>query len=135
GKGSIVLSLAVHVFVIIAIASITFRYPLSSLFRADRDNQATERVQFVRVQPAAAPSQSVGNGSNPKRAPRRLLNPGPLLPPSTIPVGGPPIPPPADSARAVSGTGWGSGGAPVSAAAGVEPTLPDPRIELRPNGL
>ena len=31
-KGSIVLSLVIHVFVIVAIASITFRYPLASLF-------------------------------------------------------------------------------------------------------
>jgi hypothetical protein len=87
------------------------------------------------VQPAAAPSQSVGNGSTPKRAPRRLLNPAPLLPPSTIPVGLPPIPLPTVNAGAISGTGSGSGGAPVSAATGVAPALPDPRIELRPNGL
>lgn len=134
-KGSILLSLAIHVFVIIAIASITFRYPLSSLFNVNRDNAPTERVQYVRVQPAAAPAGAVGNGAETKRTPKRTLNPAPLLPPTTIPTGLPPLPPPSVSPGAISGTPNGSGGAPSGIATGVEPALPDPRIELRPNGL
>jgi hypothetical protein len=134
-KGSIVLSLAIHVFAIIAIASITFRYPLSSLFSANRDNTPTERIQYVRVQPAAAPSGAVGNGAEAKPQPKRILNPAPLLPPSTIPTALPPIPPPTVSPGAISGTPNGTGGAPSGIATGIEPALPDPRIELRPNGL
>jgi len=64
-KGSIVLSLVIHVFVIVAIASITFRYPLSSLFTS-RDKSLIERVQYVRVAPAT-PRGAVGNGAEPKR--------------------------------------------------------------------
>jgi len=134
-KGSIVLSLAIHVFVIIAIASITFRYPLSSLFNADRDKTPTERIQYVRVQPAAAPSGAVGNGAEAKPKPKQTLKPAPLFPPSTIPTALPPLPPPSVSPGAISGTPGGTGGAPSGIATGIEPALPDPRIELRPNGL
>ena len=35
----------------------------------------------------------------------------------------------------MSGTAGGTGGAPAGVATGVEPALPDPRIELRPNSL
>jgi hypothetical protein len=133
-KKSILLSLVIHVFVIIAIASITFRYPLSALFNADRDSLPTERIQYVRVAPAAA-SQPVGNGSNTKANPKKTVKPAQLLPPSTIPTGIPPLPPPTASPGAISGTPGGTGGAPVGFATGVDPALPDPRIELRPNSL
>jgi len=131
-KGSIVLSLVIHVFVIVAIASITFRYPLSSLFTS-RDKSLIERVQYVRVAPAP-PRGAVGNGAEPKRRTLRTLSPAQLLPPSTIPTAIPPLPPPTVSPGAISGTPNGSGGAPNGMATGIEPALPDPRIELRPNG-
>ncbi len=134
-RGSILLSLGVHVFVIIAIASITFRYPLSSLFNTNRDSMPTERIRFVRVAPAAAPSQVVGNGSDTRIKPKQKLNPAPLLPPSMIPSSIPPIPPPTLTPGAISGTPNGTGGAPSGFATGIEPALPDPRIELRPNSL
>jgi hypothetical protein len=134
-RGSIILSLVVHVFVIVAIASITFRYPLSSLFNPDRDKTPVERIQYVRVAPAAAPSGAVGNGAEPKRTLKRIPTPAQLLPPSTIPSSIPPLPPPTVSPGAISGTPNGSGGAPTGIATGIEPALPDPRIELRPNGL
>jgi hypothetical protein len=136
-KRSIILSLGIHVFVIIAIASITFRYPLLSLFNTDRDTLPRERIRFVRVAPAAAaaPSQRVGNGSDTRVKPKERLNPAPLLPPSMIPTALPPLPPPTVSPGAISGTPNGTGGAPTGFATGVEPALPDPRIELRPNSL
>lgn len=136
GKGSIALSLAVHVLVILAIASITFRYPLASLFGPTRPATPAERVRYVTVRPAPAGAPgAVGNGSNARPFPRRLIAPAPLLPPSTIPIGLPPIPPPTVSSGAGSGAAPGSGGAPAGVATGIEPAIPDPRIELRPNGL
>jgi len=132
-KGSIVLSLVIHVFVIVAIASITFRYPLSSLFNSDRDKSPVDRVQYVRVMPAA-PAAAVGNGAEPKRRTLRNMTPAQLLPPSIIPTSIPPLPPPTVSPGAISGTANGSGGAPNGMATGIEPALPDPRIDLRPNG-
>ncbi|HEV8447455.1 MAG TPA: hypothetical protein VGQ44_11560 [Gemmatimonadaceae bacterium] len=134
-RGSIALSLVIHAFVIVAIASITFRYPLSSLFNSDRDKTPVERIQYVRSVPAAAPSGAVGNGAQEKRTLKRIPTPAQLLPPSTIPTSIPPLPPPTASPGAISGTPNGTGGAPNGIATGIEPALPDPRIELRPNGL
>ena len=133
-KSSIVWSLAIHVVVIIAIASITFRYPLSSLFGPSRDTMPTERIRYVRVQ-AAAPSGPVGNGSDTRQTPKRALKPAPLLAPTTIPTGIPTLPAPTASVGAISGSASGTGGAPAGFATGVEPALPDPRIEIRPNAL
>jgi hypothetical protein len=131
-KGSILTSIAVHAVVIALIASITFSYPIASFFGA-KDKTPTERIQYVQVRPrAAAP---VGNGSQDNATPpKKALKPAPLLAPSVIPTAIPPIPS-APSAGAISGTGTGAGGAPVGIATGVEPSLPDPRIELRPSML
>lgn len=132
-KASIGVSIVVHLIVIAMIMSITFRYPLSAIFGLDRDKQPTERVQYVRVQPK--PVEQVGNGSNTKEKPKKAVKPAQLLAPSVIPTAIPPIPPPSVSMGAISGTGTGSGGAPAGAATGVEPTLPDSRIDLRPSSL
>jgi hypothetical protein len=130
-RGSIAISLAVHVVVVALIASITFSYQFAS---SDKQNRpVAERVQYVAVRPKAA---EVGNGSQEKRQPpKKALAPARLLPPTTIPTALPPIPPPNVSVGAISGTGKGSGGAPVGVATGIEPAMPDPRIELRPNSL
>jgi hypothetical protein len=131
-KGSIVASVIAHVIAIALIASITFSYPIASFFSA-RDQTPTERIQYVRVQPrAAAPA---GNGSQENaKPPKKALKPAPLLAPSVIPTAIPPIPS-VPSVGAISGTGTGAGGAPAGIATGVEPALPDPRIELKPNML
>lgn len=137
-KGPVALSLAVHVVVIALIASITFRYPIAALF-TDRP-AAVERVQYVRVKPAAAaPAAAVGNGAQPKqsktRPKKQETKPAQLLAPTTIPSALPPIPPPTASAGAITGTATGTGGAPSGVATGVDPALPDPRIALKPNSL
>ncbi len=129
-KGSIALSLVVHVFVILGIASITFRYPLSLFLASQRERAATpETIRYVKVEPRrAAP---VGNGAQTtaRRLPR--LNPAPLLAPTTIPSALPPIPPPTASQGAISGTSTGTGGAPAGLATGIEPQLPDPRLDVQ----
>jgi hypothetical protein len=132
-KGSIVVSLVAHVFAIAMIASITFRYPLAAFLRAERVSVPVERVQYVSVQPRQV--TNVGNGADEKRAPRKAITPAPLLSPTAIPTALPPIPPPTVSVGAISGTGTGTGSAPVGVATGIEPALPDPRIELKPNTL
>ncbi|HEY9226260.1 MAG TPA: hypothetical protein VIP11_06420 [Gemmatimonadaceae bacterium] len=136
-KESIVFSLVFHVFAIAAIMSITFRYPLAAFFGMTKEKMPVERIQYISVQPRQR--ADVGNGASeekPKRDPKKKTeSPAQLLPPSTIPTALPPIPPPNVSVGAITGTGTGSGGAPVGAATGVELTVPDSRIELRPNGL
>lgn len=131
-KASIGVSIVVHLIVIAMVMSITFRYPLSAIFGLDKNKQPTERVQYVRVQPKV---EQVGNGSTTKEKPKKALKPAQLLAPSIIPTAIPPIPPPSVSVGAISGTAVGSGGAPAGAATGVEPTLPDSRIDLRPSSL
>jgi hypothetical protein len=131
-RTSIFVSVAVHAVVIVLIASITFTYPIGSLFN-NRDVTPTERIQYVRVQPRAV--QSVGNGSD-TRKPKKAETPAPLLAPVVTPSVLPPVPPPtAPSVGAIGGTGTGTGGAPAGVATGVEPALPDPRIELAPKNL
>jgi hypothetical protein len=132
-RAPIALSVAIHIVVIAMIASITFRYPISSLFGPRPDAEVTERIRYVETRPA--PSAPLGNGSATKEAPKRAVKPAPLLAPSVIPSELPPITPPAASVGSVSGTAGGTGGAPAGVATGVEPAMPDPRIELRPNSL
>jgi hypothetical protein len=64
-----------------------------------------------------------------------VAKPTALLAPTITPTTLPPIAPPTISVGAVAGTGAGSGAAPVGAATGLEPALPDSRIELKPNSL
>ena len=133
-KGSVAFSLVFHVIAITMIASITFRYPLAAFFGITKEKTQVEHIQYVSVQPRSS-AGPVGNGASerkPKRDPKNAA-PAPLLPPTTIPSALPPVPPPDVSSGAISGTSTGSGGAPVGAATGVELTVPDSRIELRPN--
>ena len=136
-KGSIALSVGVHVVVIALIASITFRYPIAALFSRDH-NAPTERIQYVQVRPVArgTPGATGGDGSTEKPKPKKKRPPpAPILAPTVTPTTLPPVAPPTVAPGAVTGTGTGSGGAPAGIATGVEPALPDPRIELRPNAL
>ena len=133
-KGSVAFSLVFHVIAIAMIASITFRVPLAAFFRITKEKIPVEHIQYIPLQPRAS-AGPVGNGASerkPKRDPKKTA-PAPLLPPTTIPSALPPVPPPDVSSGAISGTSTGSGGAPVGAATGVELTVPDSRIELRPN--
>jgi hypothetical protein len=132
-KSSVLVSIVVHVVVIALIASITFRYPIAALF----DNRAvtpTERIQFVHIQPK--PVVSLGNGADTRKPKKLDVKPVPLVAPITTPTELPPISPPtAPSVGAINGTGTGTGGSPAGIATGVEPALPDPRIELSPKNL
>jgi hypothetical protein len=130
-KGSAIASVAIHVVAIALIASITFRYPIASLFDS-RNAPKQVDIQYVQVRPA----QPVGNGSETtKKPPKKAKAPAPLVAPATVPTTLPPVPPPSVTAGAISGVAGGTGGAPAGIATGVEPALPDPRIELRPNTL
>ena len=138
-RGSIALSIAIHVIVIALIASITFRYPISALLGPSREQVNTERIQYVRVQPEAARGGGGGGGGVAKNTPKKTAPRPRLVAPSAIPSTLPPVAPPSASSLAGTDTGKGTGagngtGAP-GVATGVDPTLPDPRIELRPNLL
>ena len=138
-KGSVAVSLVANAILIALLASITFTYPPSAFFAAEKTPSQTERVTYVQVQPRGA--ATVGNGAAPKAKPKKVATPvpEPIFAPSVIPTTLPPIPAPTPSVGATSGTATGTGGAPGGAptgvATGIEPALPDPRIELKPNSL
>jgi hypothetical protein len=138
-RGSILISVAVHVVVIALIASITFSYPIAQLF-GPREAIPEEHIQYVAVQPAAQRSPGSGNASAPNpRKPKDVkeLPPAPLIAPIGTPSTLPPIPAPTISAGAGTGNSGvvGSGEGSAGIATGLAPALPDPRIELRPNTL
>ena len=134
-KGSVLLSIAVHVVVIALIASITFSYQFE-LF-GPHETIPAERITYVKVQPQAAAPRGIGNGSEekPKPKPKKAEQPAQLLAPSVTPTALPPVPPPSQSVGSVSGAPGGTGGAPAGIATGVEPAMPDSRILLVPNAL
>ncbi len=129
---SIATSLVAHVIFIALIASITFRYPLSAFFNRDT-LVPTERLRYVVMEPRLV--QAAGNGADEKAKPKKAEKPAPLIAPSMVPTTLPPAAPPTPTAGSISGTGTGSGGSPVGVATGIEPSLPDSRIELKPNTL
>lgn len=127
-RKSLLISIVIHAFVIVALAMITFHYPIESLLGVPHGEVVKpEKIRFI-VLPKG-PAEPIGNGANPKAAPPKGA-PAPLRAPDRIPVGLPPIAPP--SQGAASGRAGGTGGAPTGVATGVEPRLPDPRIALEP---
>ena len=87
---------------------------------------------------ARAARRTVGNGASDdegaaeaRAQARRRCSRRRLIPTALPPIAA------ADGERrvAISGTADGTGGAPAGVATGVEPAMPDPRIELRPNSL
>jgi hypothetical protein len=124
--GSLLLSIVIHAFVIIALATITFRYPLGQLIGLPRDREHTpERLQYMTL-----PRGEVGNGSENASARPAKGTPAPLVAPPAIPSVLPPIPTHDTTAGSVSGKAGGTGGARAGIATGVEPATPDPRIPL-----
>jgi hypothetical protein len=126
-RGSLLLSIAIHALVIIALATITFRYPLGQLMGLPRDrDHAQERLQYM-VLPRGEPT---GNGSKAVATPPKKGTPAPLVAPTVIPSVMPPIPSSDATSGAVSGKVGGTSGARAGIATGVEPAEPDPRIPL-----
>ena len=125
--GSLLLSIVIHVFIIVALATITFRYPLGQLIGLPKDRDHTqERLQYITL-PRGEPT---GNGSRATTTPPAKGTPAPLVAPAAIPTAIPTTPNPNETSGAVSGKAGGKGDAPAGIATGVEPTAPDPRIPL-----
>jgi hypothetical protein len=130
-RASLLVSLAVHVAVIVALANVVFRYDIGSLGIVDRLDRATpERLRYVRVVPEpsagypAATTRSVQGATATRR----------LRPPTGVPAGIPHPPPPATAAApGIEDRAGGAGrGTDVTAATGVQPAYIDPRLWPQP---
>lgn len=125
---SILLSIAIHVLIVVALAAITFRYPIGQLMGLPKDrDQQPEHIQYIAI-PRGEPA---GNGSETTPAPpAKGIAPAPLRAPTAVPSVVPPIP--SSTPGAISGKAGGTGGARAGIATGVEPAAPDSRIPLEP---
>jgi hypothetical protein len=130
GSSQLALSIAIHVLVILALAGITFRYPLGRLIGLTREEpNKPERLQYI----ALPRGEPVGNGSRTTPAPAKKKEaPAPLQAPTVVPNTVPQTPAPDATEGAVSGKTGGAGSADYGAATGVEPRMPDPRLPLGP---
>ncbi len=128
-RSSWIFSIAVHVVVIALFATMTFRYPIAAFLGIGQETVRPEHIQFMVTRPPAG----VGNGAQEKPVPRRAGQvPAPLIAPTFIPRGVPPVPSVPGSEGAVSGKAGGKGGAGIGLATGVEPAPMDPRLYAPP---
>lgn len=120
-------SVAIHIVAVIALAGIVFRYPLGQLMGIAEPEVNQERVQYVKLPPP--PSESSGGGHT--ATPITNAAPAPLRTPTEVPTTVP-VAHPSDSSRAhaAGGTGSGLGVSGSGLATGIEPRLPDRRIDL-----
>lgn len=126
-RGSVLLSIGIHVLIGVALAAITFRYPIGQLMGLPKDREQPEHIQYIAI-PRGEPT---GNGSESMAAPpAKGVAPAPLRAPTAVPSVVPPIP--SGTAGAISGKVGGTGGARAGIATGVEPAAPDARIPLEP---
>ena len=128
-RGSLAVSIALHVFLISALFSIVFSYPLGQLIGIPEPPARTERLTFVKLEP-----QATEHSARPA-VPEQGSKPAALTPPTVVPDELPVATPDSVTARAAGADGRGKGVAGAGIATGVVPMLPDPRIELAPNTL
>jgi hypothetical protein len=126
-KGSIAFSIAAHIVVVILVASITFRYPISAFFHEAVPQ--TEHVQYVEVRPRAV--QPAGDGATKADKPKKAVKPAPIFAPMVTPTSLPPIEPVTAATGVIGGTGTGSGGTLGGLGSAVAPSMPDGRIDLK----
>jgi hypothetical protein len=126
-KSSVAISVAIHVVVISALATITFHYPLAGIFtKAEAPTQVP--VRYVALKPRAP-------AGAPQKTTARATPPAPAMPTVTsIPVGVPaPAAPvsPAPVATAIGAAG-STGVAGNDPGFGLRPGIPDGRLATSP---
>ena len=126
-RGSLAVSIGLHVILIVALASIVFRYPLGQLMGIREPDTPPERLHYIAVERQPT-ENSGGRGSAPTTGvtPARLQ--APPVTPTQLPIPAGTFDP--TPARAAGGEGDGFGVTSSGLATGVVPRLPDPRIRL-----
>jgi hypothetical protein len=126
GRAPLALSLVAHVFIIAGFAAITFHVPLEALFGPRVPATQHERVQFMPLRPP--PSSGTAGAARSAQPPIKGF-PAPLMAPTMIPRGLPPIPQPGSLTGSIMGHGAGTSGA-GGITTGVRPLAPDSRLAL-----
>jgi hypothetical protein len=127
-RGSLAVSIGLHFFLISALFSIVFSYPLGQLMGIREPDVSHERLHFVALdRPTTENSGSKSTAPVKGASPARLIAPPvtPMqlpMPPAGVPVDAP--------ARAAGGEGDGFGVTGSGLATGLVPRLPDSRIRL-----
>ena len=126
-RGSLAVSIALHVFLIGALFSMVFSYPLGQLMGIREPEQQHEQLHFVAL-PRQPTENSGGRSGAPKpnAAPARLV--APPVTPMQLPVPSTALEP--APARAAGGEGDGFGVTGSGLATGLVPRQPDSRIRL-----
>ncbi|MDE3173851.1 MAG: hypothetical protein KGN74_12320 [Gemmatimonadota bacterium] len=131
--GGLAASVAIHLAIVLLLAQMVFRYPLSILVGySTAEHIKPETVNFVRVRPL--PPASVRAPAARSRAAPKAAQPAPLIAPTAIPTQIPaPIAGVVPPAQAAGGTGTGQGvPGGTGVATGVIPAMPDSRIRVAP---
>ena len=124
-KGSLAISIAAHVVMVVALFSIVFRYPLGQLMGIRQPDAPVEKLTYIAVQRPPEASTAPVAGPPKSGSPARLV--APRVTPTQLPM-------PAATAdapsRAAGGSGDGFGVAGSGMATGIVPGPVDPRIRL-----
>ena len=127
-KSSIAISMAIHVVVIAALATLTFHYPLADIFNKAEPLKPVA-VRYVPLKPKAASAPA-------RREATRRPTPALSLPQvSSVPVGVPaPAPPVSPATTAIGGGGDASAQASrdIGLGIGIRPGIPDGRLSTNP---
>lgn len=128
--GSLAISIAIHIALIFALASIAWRYPLGQMMGIPKPDTKPERLLFIAL--PTRPTESSGGGVSVGRSSAPAALRAPVSVPNAVAV-----PAPADTSRAqaAGGTGTGFGIAGTGVATGVAPRQPDSRIALMPGSV
>ena len=124
--GSLLISIAIHVAIVLGLGTIVWRYPLGQMMGITRPAIRPERLLYITVPPA--PTENSGGGASAKPSGPAALR-APVVTPAEVPA---PVPADTGRSQAAGGSGTGLGDSGSGAATGIVPRQPDPRIALAP---
>jgi hypothetical protein len=130
-KSSIAISMAIHVVVFAALATITFHYPLADIFHKPESLKPIP-VRYIPLKPRSEPAPA------PRRAGSRATPPVQLPQVSSIPATIPaPVPVPVSPSTTALGGGAATGqtSAAPGIGLGIRPGIPDGRLATNPIGI
>jgi hypothetical protein len=121
---SLLLSLAIHAVVGVALVNVAFHYDFSSLYAPRTPAPTVEHISYVAVGPAGGATGGHAGGTPPAKATAPSRG---LVAPVRVPSAIAPAPPKATGTQGGVTDGLGMGGG-IGPATGIVPAEPDPRL-------